>query len=92
MNVYPARSNQIAARMLGDEMMIMSPRDATLFSLNEAGALIWQSADGHTPVSEIVQRVCQEFDVEPDEARADVESFLSELAGHRILNFTEEAQ
>jgi hypothetical protein len=85
--VYPVRSKQIAARMLGDEMMIMSPRDATLFSLNEAGAVIWQAADGNTPVSGIVERVCREFEVEPDEAREDVEKFLSELAGHNIISF-----
>ena len=87
--VYPVRSNQIAARMLGSEMMIMSPRDATLFSLNEVGALIWQSADGSTPLSEIVNRVCTEFDVTPDAAQQDVDDFLHELAGHKLVSVSE---
>ena len=33
-----ARSKEIAARMLGDEMMIMSGRDSTLFTLNEVAS------------------------------------------------------
>ena len=48
--VYIARRKQVAARMLGGEMMIMSARDSTLFSLNETASAIWQAADGSTPL------------------------------------------
>jgi len=85
-SVYIARSSQIAARSLGGEMMIMSARDSTLFSLNEVGSVIWQAADGKTPLEEIVERqVCAEFDVEPAEALKDAEDFVRELAAHGIL-------
>jgi hypothetical protein len=84
--VYIARSKQVAARMLGGEMMIMSAPDSTLFSLNETASAIWQAADGATPLGEIVERaVCSEFDVPPDEALKDAEDFVRELAGHGIL-------
>ena len=43
---YVARSSEIAARRLGDEMMIMSGRDSTLFTLNEVATIIWEAADG----------------------------------------------
>ena len=33
--LYIARSTEIAARVLGGEMMIMSARDSTLFNLND---------------------------------------------------------
>jgi hypothetical protein len=89
--VYPARSNQIAARMLGSEMMIMSPRDATLFSLNEVGAVVWQASDGRTSLSEIVQRVCDEFDVAPDAAQKDVNDFLTQMADHKLVSVSERA-
>lgn len=83
---YVARSSAIAARMLGDEMMIMSAVDSTFFSLTSVATVIWQAADGETPLSEIVkQRVCAEFDVEPDVAYRDAEAFVEELAGHGIL-------
>jgi Coenzyme PQQ synthesis protein D (PqqD) len=83
---YIARSPAIAARMLGGEMMIMSAVDSTFFTLNEVATLIWQSADGHTPLSEIIERkVCEEFEVSPEDARVDAEHFVNELSQHGIL-------
>ncbi len=83
---YVARSSAIAARMLGGEMMIMSTVDSTFFTLNEVATVIWQAADGRTPLTEIVERtVCREFAVEPDEARRDAEQFVTELSQHGIL-------
>lgn len=75
----------LAARRLGGEMMIMSARDSTRFSLNEVGAVIGQAADG-TPLEEIVEReVRAEFDVEPAEALKDAEGLVREPAAHGIL-------
>ena len=83
---YIARSSEIAARLLGDEMIIMSVRDSTLFTLNPVATEIWQAADGSTPLREIVEgRVCAEFDIEPAAAYRDAQIFAEELAGHGIL-------
>lgn len=83
---YIARSTAIAARILGGEMMIMSALDSTFFTLNEVATVIWQAADGNTPLSEIVeQRVCCEFEIEPEVARRDAEEFVSQLSEHGIL-------
>jgi hypothetical protein len=83
---YIARSSDVAARQLGDEMIVMSARDSTLFTLNDVGLVIWQAADGRTPLEEIVkEKVCSEFEVTPEEALKDAENFVRELAGHGIL-------
>ena len=84
--LYLAHSKEIAARVLDGEMMIMSARDSTLFSLNELGTIIWQAADGATSLEDIVaQKICPEFDVEPAEALKDAEAFVRELAEHGIM-------
>ena len=83
---YIAQSKAIAARMLGGEMIVMSAVDSTLFNLNEQATVIWNAADGVTPLREIVeQRICNEFDVTPDEAYQDAEGFVAELSTHGIL-------
>jgi hypothetical protein len=83
---YIARSTAIAARVLGDEMMVMSATDSTFFTLNEVATAIWQAADGRTPLSEIVSHVvCDQFEVEPEIARSDAELFVEELSQHGIL-------
>lgn len=88
---YIARSSAIAARMLGTEMMVMSAVDSTFFTLNEVATVIWEAADGITPLSEIVsERVCGEFEVDAESAERDAAEFVDELAKHGILVVTEE--
>ena len=71
--------------------MIMSAVDSTFFTLNEAGTVIWQAADGRTPLSEIVARhICKEFDVTPEEAQQDAEQFVSQLSEHGILRVSDQ--
>jgi hypothetical protein len=89
--VYIARSTAVAARSLDGEMMIMSAKDSTLFTLNPVGTVIWQSADGQTPLAEIVeQKICAQFEVDPADAARDAKSFVSDLASHGILLISEE--
>lgn len=84
--VYVATSKAIAARMLGGEMMVMSVRDSTFFTLNEVATVIWRAADGRTPLAQIVaQNVCREFDVDFETARRDAEDVVQRLAEHGIL-------
>ena len=83
---YIARSTAIAARSLGGETMVMSVADSTFFTLNEVASLLWQAADGITPLEEIVARqVCPQFDVTAEEAGADANEFVRELSAHGIL-------
>jgi len=88
--LYVARNPRVAARSLDGEMMIMSGRDSTLFTLNKTATILWQSADGSTTLDEIVKlRICTEFEVEPAEAMQDAENLARELAGHGILQISE---
>lgn len=86
MTRYVARSPDVAARRVGDELMVMSGRDSSLFSLNETAAVLWEAADGTTPLAGIVEReICSRFDVDRDEALRDAEALAEELAHHGIL-------
>jgi hypothetical protein len=83
---YVAKSTTIASRLLGDETIVMSTVDSTLFSLNPTASAIWEAADGKTPLSRIVQeKLYVEFDITLEQARADAEEFIAELAAHGIL-------
>jgi hypothetical protein len=89
--LYVARNTRVAARSLDGEMMIMSGKDSTLFTLNKTATIIWQAADGATPLDEIVERrICPEYDVEPAAALQDAEVLARELAAHGILDVSED--
>jgi hypothetical protein len=84
--LYVATSKTIAARMLGGEMMVMSVRDSTFFTLNEVATVIWRAADGRTPLADIVAHgVCQQFDVDFETAQRHADELVHRLAEHGIL-------
>lgn len=90
-SLYVARHPRVAARSLDGEMMVMSGRDSTLFTLNKTATILWQAADGATPLEQIVQqKICTEFEVEPAEALRDAEILARDLAQHGILQISEE--
>jgi hypothetical protein len=88
--LYIARASNVAARMIGGEMMIMSGLDSSLFSLNPTASVLWQAADGITPLSEIVEtQICAQFEVDPAEALRDAEELAGDLASHGILKVSD---
>lgn len=89
--LYVARSRNVAARKLGDEMLIMSGRDSTLFTLDEVATILWEAADGWKPLDEIVEeKICKEFEVEHGEALLDAVALVEGLAEHGILLLSSE--
>ena len=84
--VYIMRENDVAARRVGNELMIMSSRNSALFSLNQSAAILWDAADGTTPLAEIVARdICPVFDIDADTALRDAQETAEGLAKHGIL-------
>ena len=85
-NRYVARSTAIASRALGDETMIMSAANSTLFTLDEMATLIWESANGTTPIEQIVaDKICAHYAIAPEIALRDARALVQELAAHGLL-------
>ena len=83
---YVARSKSIATRTLGDVTIVMSAINSTLFTLDEVASVIWEAADGVTPLDQIVaNQVCSRYDIAPEVALKDAESLIEDLASHGIL-------
>jgi len=87
---YVARATNVAARMIDGEMMIMSGIDSSLYSLNEIASILWQAADGVTPLAEIVERhICAAYAVDPATALRDAEEMSEELTRQGILRISD---
>ena len=85
-SLYILRAKNVAARRIGEELMIMSAHDSALFSLNQTAAILWDAADGVTPLADIVARdVCPLFDIDPVIALSDARETAEGLATHGIL-------
>lgn len=69
--------------VVGEFVLIPMGADALAFSgmvtTNEVGAAVCQALREETTVDAILAQICDEFEVEPEEARADILEFLETL-------------
>jgi hypothetical protein len=86
---YLVQNPQAAWRVYDGEAVIISPEDSTLSTLNAVGTLIWEAADGKTPVSAIIARISEEFDVEREQAERDSAVFIERLCQRGLLTVSE---
>jgi hypothetical protein len=80
-----ARNPQTAWRVYDGEAVILLADDSTLNTLNAVGTLIWEAADGKTPFSAIVARICEEFAVERVQAERDATVFIEKLRQRGLM-------
>jgi len=84
------RNQEVVARQIQGELIIVPIRRGvgdlnSLYTLNPVGALLWDfMTEGHT-LSEMVQRVCDEFEVTVSQAQRDIESFLDSLMQEQLI-------
>lgn len=50
-----------------------------LFTLNESGAFIWQKINGENTVSDIIEKVTENFSIDKETAQGDVLHFLQKM-------------
>ena len=82
---YLTQNPKTAWRVYDGEAVVLHPDDSMLNTLNAVGTLIWEAADGKTPVSAIVARISEEFDVKPERAERDVAAFIEKLCQRGLL-------
>ena len=92
MRVVAVRGTKLAARRVGDELVILSAEDSSLFVLNESGTTIWEAADGRRSTEEIADTLCAEYEIDADTARRDVDEFVRALTAVGLLCTFDEAR
>ncbi len=76
-------------RVVDDEAVIVLPGEGKVKVLNEVGAFIWSQVDGVRRVSEIVDLVCDEYEVDDAQAQADTITFLTDLQQRGVIVLVE---
>lgn len=85
MDWIPERANELISSEMQDGTVIVSPADGHLSVVNPVGAFVWDLIDGQRSTDFIVDQVVQNFEVSPAVARADVLSFLDQLAERGLV-------
>lgn len=82
---YPIRSADNPSRVIEGEAVIVTPEDSMLHTLNPVGTFIWERADGSRSLDEIVDALCEAYEVERAQAAADAQAFVAECIERKVL-------
>ena len=84
------RAGDFATRNVAGETILVPIRSGVadlecVFTLDEVGTAVWKSLESPKTVDQVAAEIAGEFDVDPAEARRDVEEFVEALASSRLV-------
>ena len=83
------RNQEVVSRRIDGELIIVPIRCGvgdlnSLYTLNPVGSVLWDfMTEGHT-IGEMVQRICDEFEVTTKQEKQDIEEFLGSLLEEKL--------
>lgn len=88
------KDGNFVAREIAGETIIVPIRNNvgdlnSIFTLNEMGTRIWHRIDRQTKVTDLVDAICSEYDVEPGQAEQDTIVFLEELEQAGLIRISD---
>jgi hypothetical protein len=84
------RSDSLVTRDLAGEKVLIPVRGkvgdlGSIYTLNAVGSDVWELLDGERPVHEIVNRLQQEYEVDPSTLSADIRRLLEEMQQEGLI-------
>jgi coenzyme PQQ synthesis protein D (PqqD) len=79
------RNSGILAAGVADETILLDPADWTYISCNETAARIWEALDRSRMISEVVDMLQVDYDVDRATCEREVAAFVDELSSRGLL-------
>jgi Coenzyme PQQ synthesis protein D (PqqD) len=84
------RNREVVTRQIDGELIIVPIRRGvgnlnSLYTLNLVGCVLWEYLNEGRTVPEMVQRVCDEFEVTVAQAQNDIQLFLDSLLEEQLI-------
>ncbi len=77
-------------RVIDHEAVVLLQEAGETLVLNELGARILQLIDGASPLERVAEQLGEEFEVEPERLRSDLEEFVEKLLADRVIEAAEQ--
>jgi hypothetical protein len=76
---------QVLARQVGDETVMLDLANGTYFGLDPVGARVWQLLGEGRTLEEVCEAMAGEYEVTRDDIERDVMSLVEELANRGLI-------
>lgn len=81
----PFKRDDIIYKPLGEENLLVDPKNKKVHSLNVSANFVWNLCDGHHSCQDISQKLIKQFDVKEVDALKDVEGVIAKFQEHSLL-------
>lgn len=78
------KSDEVIVRVIDGETVLLDLNSGIYYSLDDVGGRIWELIDGEKPLSSIVAKIADEYDVAPEQALEDAVELMADLAGEGL--------
>jgi hypothetical protein len=85
LDTYLTVPPQVMSRLVGDETVLLDLASGMYFGLDGVGKRIWELISEGLSLAETVDVIVAEYDVEREQAAADVTGFAAELVDRGLL-------
>jgi hypothetical protein len=84
------RNHDVVSRQIEGELIIVPVRRGvgdmnSLYTLNSVGSVLWDFMAEEHSLPEMVQRICDEFEVSASQAKSDIQSFLDSMLEEKLI-------
>jgi hypothetical protein len=76
---------ETAYRIINGEAVVVNLKESTFHTLNPVATFIWEQADGRIKAGQMIEKICQEFEVDWHIAEKDCLEFLGELINKGLV-------
>jgi hypothetical protein len=85
------RNDEAVWRVINGEIVVLIPKEVEVHALTGCGGRIWELIEGEIAISEIIQRIAAEYEVEPQKAAEEVTAFIHKLERKKLLEISRAA-
>ena len=89
---YIIRNSEVIWRVLDDEIFVINPDGKNVHVLNKVASFIWELSEGNIKVMQIVNRVCDRFDISADVALADTSELVEKMLAKSLIELSDTPQ
>lgn len=75
----------VHSTILEGEAVLLNLDNGMYYSLNQVGTVIWELCDGRRTLADILEKVCERFEVDGEQARQDLLAISSQLIEQKLL-------
>ncbi len=84
-SIVQVNDNHIAGDLLDGEIVIMNKQDNIYYGLNDVGGRIWQLIKEPRPVSNLIDTLMEEYEVDRPTCTSEVMALLNDMAERGLI-------